>query len=96
LPLAAGANWGAALEEYPDEAFSKVLNLNLQRVFTLTQKLVPLLLATLPPGSADDGPWEDPGEWRRRFGLAKEGVSTDLSGHSGDPHLSPDHQHWFG
>lgn len=59
-----GANWGAPLEEYPDQAFSKVgkvlsllshshhsrvrrcpqvMNLNVQRVFTLTQKLVPLL-----------------------------------------------------
>jgi len=38
-----GANWGAPLEEYPDDAFTKVMNLNVQRVFTLTQKLVPLL-----------------------------------------------------
>ncbi|CAG8780131.1 12271_t:CDS:2, partial [Acaulospora morrowiae] len=33
----AGANWGAKFEEYPDEAFEKVLNLNLKRVFSLTQ-----------------------------------------------------------
>jgi NAD(P)-dependent dehydrogenase (short-subunit alcohol dehydrogenase family) len=61
---AAGANWGAPLEEYPDEAFTKVLTLNLQRVFTLTQKLVPLLLASHPPGEPEDGPWSDPGEWQ--------------------------------
>lgn len=58
----AGANWGAELEEYPDAAFSKVLMLNLQRVFTLTQKLVPMLLASLPLGNREDGPWVDPGE----------------------------------
>lgn len=57
----AGANWGEELESYPDAAFSKVLTLNLQRVFTLTQKLVPLLLASLPTGTREEGPWEDPG-----------------------------------
>lgn len=34
-----------------DEGFSKVLTLNLQRVFTLMQKLLPLLRA----GAAQDG-----------------------------------------
>jgi len=34
------------LASYPDAAFSKVITLNLQRVFTLTQKLVPLLSAS--------------------------------------------------
>ncbi|KAJ1920144.1 hypothetical protein H4219_001517 [Mycoemilia scoparia] len=38
-----GANWASSLEEYPDKGFAKVINLNLQRVFTLTQLLVPLL-----------------------------------------------------
>ena len=38
-----GATWGAELEKYPDDAFTKLLTLNVQRVFTLTQKLVPLL-----------------------------------------------------
>ncbi|KAL7423132.1 hypothetical protein Q5752_002432 [Cryptotrichosporon argae] len=46
-----GVAWGAPLESYPDDAFAKVLNLNVQRVFTLTQKLVPLL----ERGSARDG-----------------------------------------
>lgn len=40
-----GANWGAGFDEYPDAAFTKVLTLNLQRVFTLTQLLTPLLEA---------------------------------------------------
>ncbi|KAJ2785846.1 hypothetical protein H4R18_000235 [Coemansia javaensis] len=39
-----GANWGEpSLEEYPDAAWTKVLTLNTQRVFTLTQLLLPLL-----------------------------------------------------
>ncbi|KAK1925309.1 hypothetical protein DB88DRAFT_483491 [Papiliotrema laurentii] len=46
-----GATWGEELEKYPDTAFSKLLTLNVQRVFTLTQKLVPLLRK----GSERDG-----------------------------------------
>ncbi|KAJ9125608.1 hypothetical protein QFC22_000570 [Naganishia vaughanmartiniae] len=38
-----GANWGAPLDEYPDQAFSKVMNLNVNKVFTITQKALPLL-----------------------------------------------------
>jgi NAD(P)-dependent dehydrogenase (short-subunit alcohol dehydrogenase family) len=33
----AGANWNEAVETFPDNAFDKVLNLNLKRIFTLTQ-----------------------------------------------------------
>jgi NAD(P)-dependent dehydrogenase (short-subunit alcohol dehydrogenase family) len=33
----AGATWGAPIEEYPDAAFSKVMNLNVKSIFTLTQ-----------------------------------------------------------
>jgi NAD(P)-dependent dehydrogenase (short-subunit alcohol dehydrogenase family) len=39
----AGANWGAPLESYPDDAFDKVLALNLKGVFHLTRLMVPLL-----------------------------------------------------
>ncbi|KAG0081695.1 hypothetical protein BGZ93_001499 [Podila epicladia] len=39
----AGATWGAPLETYPDSAFEKVMNLNLKRVFSLTQAMLPLL-----------------------------------------------------
>ncbi|KAG9285562.1 hypothetical protein G9A89_006550 [Geosiphon pyriformis] len=42
----AGASWGATFAEYPDEAFEKVLNLNLKRVFSLTQAIFPLLEKT--------------------------------------------------
>lgn len=38
-----GATWGESLETYPDQAFTKLMTLNVQRVFTLSQKLVPLL-----------------------------------------------------
>jgi NAD(P)-dependent dehydrogenase (short-subunit alcohol dehydrogenase family) len=34
----AGANWGASLEKFPDEAFEKIMNLNLKRVFSLVQQ----------------------------------------------------------
>ncbi|CAG8466888.1 11393_t:CDS:2 [Ambispora gerdemannii] len=45
----AGAAWGAKFDEYPDEAFEKVINLNLKRVFSLTQELVPLLEKSATP-----------------------------------------------
>lgn len=40
-----GANWGESYDSYPDHAWTKVLTLNLQRVFTLTQLCTPLLEA---------------------------------------------------
>ncbi|KAF2972500.1 hypothetical protein GQX73_g1049 [Xylaria multiplex] len=40
-----GAAWGAPLDEFPDEQWSRILTLNLQRAFTLTQLLLPLLEA---------------------------------------------------
>ncbi|MCP4752960.1 MAG: SDR family oxidoreductase, partial [Proteobacteria bacterium] len=47
----AGANWGAPIEEYPDEAFSKVMALNVNAVFSLTRDLLPLLEKA---GTSDD------------------------------------------
>jgi NAD(P)-dependent dehydrogenase (short-subunit alcohol dehydrogenase family) len=46
----AGANWGAPLESYPDEAFDKVLNLNVKAAFRLTVALLPRLRAAAAPG----------------------------------------------
>jgi len=40
-----GSNWGAPYEEYPDNAWTRVLTLNLHRVFTVTQLVTPLLEA---------------------------------------------------
>jgi NAD(P)-dependent dehydrogenase (short-subunit alcohol dehydrogenase family) len=45
-----GSNWGAPLEEYPESAWVRVLTLNLQRVFTITQLLTPLLEAGAKEG----------------------------------------------
>jgi NAD(P)-dependent dehydrogenase (short-subunit alcohol dehydrogenase family) len=39
----AGTNWGEVLEKYPDEAFEKVLHLNVGAVFSLTRDFVHLL-----------------------------------------------------
>ncbi|ODN95247.1 beta-ketoacyl reductase [Cryptococcus wingfieldii CBS 7118] len=38
-----GVTWGESFHSYPDAAFTKLLTLNVQRVFTLTQQLHPLL-----------------------------------------------------
>lgn len=41
----AGANWGAKLEDYPDAGFAKVMDINLNALFSLTRDAVPLLQA---------------------------------------------------
>jgi len=38
-----GSNWGESFDTYPDSAWTRVLTLNLHRVFTITQLLTPLL-----------------------------------------------------
>lgn len=45
----AGANWGAPLEEFPDTAWDRVMNLNVKGVFSLTRTLLPLLRAASKP-----------------------------------------------
>ena len=42
----AGATWGAALADYPADAWDKVLGLNVKAPFLLTRALVPLLEAS--------------------------------------------------
>jgi len=44
-----GVSWGEGLDTYPDAAWTKLLTLNVQRVFTLTQKLLPLLKKAAGP-----------------------------------------------
>lgn len=39
----AGATWGAPFDEYPENAFSKVMDLNVKGVFYTVQKFAPLL-----------------------------------------------------
>lgn len=39
----AGATWGAELDNHPDEAFAKVMNLNVRAVFNTVRDFIPLL-----------------------------------------------------
>jgi NAD(P)-dependent dehydrogenase (short-subunit alcohol dehydrogenase family) len=45
-----GSNWGAPYDEYPEAAWVRVMTLNLQRVFTVTKLVTPLLLAAQREG----------------------------------------------
>ncbi|KAL0634644.1 hypothetical protein Q9L58_006439 [Maublancomyces gigas] len=45
-----GSNWGESYDGYPDHAWTRVLTLNLHRVFTITQLCTPLLEAAAVPG----------------------------------------------
>ncbi|CAL1713741.1 unnamed protein product [Somion occarium] len=56
----AGAAWGDTLDDYPDAAFTKLLTLNLQRVFNLTQNCLPLLRAAAVEGGQDGPVYRDP------------------------------------
>lgn len=56
----AGAAWGDSIDEYPDAAFTKLLTLNLHRVFTLTQKCLPLLRAAANKGGLSGNSYRDP------------------------------------
>lgn len=47
-----GAAWGEAFDTHPDHAWTKLLTLNLHRVFTLTQLLTPLLEKAARPASS--------------------------------------------
>ena len=44
-----GSNWGEPYATYPSAAWDRVLNLNLKRVFQLTQAVTPLLAAASSP-----------------------------------------------
>ncbi|CAG8590013.1 1075_t:CDS:2 [Funneliformis caledonium] len=45
----AGASWGAPIASYPDEAFEKIMNLNVKRIFSFTQACLPLLEKAASP-----------------------------------------------
>lgn len=45
----AGAAWGAPFEEYPDEGYDKVMDINVKAIFTLTRDLMPLLCKDSSP-----------------------------------------------
>lgn len=59
-----GATWGEDFASFPDAAWTKLLTLNLQRVFTLTQLLTPLLEAAgaggVDPSQSSSEPSRDP------------------------------------
>lgn len=56
----AGAAWAAGIDEYPDAAFTKLLTLNVQRVFSLTQLCLPLLRNAAEQGGKSDESYLDP------------------------------------
>jgi len=45
----AGATWGATIEEFPEAAWDKVMDINVKGPFFLTQALLPLLEAAATP-----------------------------------------------
>ena len=45
----AGATWGASIEEFPESAWDKVMDINVKGPFFLTQALLPLLEASASP-----------------------------------------------
>ncbi len=47
----AGASWGAPLDDYPEDGWDKVMNINVKAPFMLTRDLAPLLASA---GTADD------------------------------------------
>ncbi|KAI0595871.1 short chain dehydrogenase/reductase family [Biscogniauxia sp. FL1348] len=56
-----GAAWGAPLDSFPDDQWARVVTLNLQRAFTMTQLLLPLLEAA-GQREAEKGEEEEKGE----------------------------------
>ncbi|GAB5439080.1 SDR family NAD(P)-dependent oxidoreductase [Falsiruegeria mediterranea] len=45
-----GVTWGAPMGQFPHEAWEKVMNVNVAGVFDLTQKLLPMLMASAKDG----------------------------------------------
>ncbi|CAE7405011.1 rhlG [Symbiodinium microadriaticum] len=49
----AGATWGAPMEDFPEDGFDKVMDLNVKNLFYLTTDLLPQLRAATGDGEAD-------------------------------------------
>lgn len=47
----AGANWVVPIDEFPEQGWDKVMDINIKSIFFMTQKALPLLRAS---GNADD------------------------------------------
>ena len=56
----AGIAWVDSIDDHADTAFTRVLTLNLQRIFTLTQKCLPLLRAGAVQGGMVGNAYKDP------------------------------------
>jgi len=52
----AGATWGAPAEEYPAEGWNKVMNLNVNAVFFLTQDVGKRVMIRSAPGRSSISP----------------------------------------
>ncbi|OZJ02389.1 1,3-beta-glucan synthase component FKS1 [Bifiguratus adelaidae] len=93
----AGANWAAPIESYPMDAWTKVMNLNLVRIFTLTQAALPLLTAkataenpssVINIGSIDG--FRTSSLFTFAYGASKAGLhhlTRHLAAHLGDKHV---------
>ncbi|KAK0741255.1 hypothetical protein B0T18DRAFT_432398 [Schizothecium vesticola] len=55
-----GATWGEPFDTYPDAAWTKLLTINLQRVFSLTQALTPLMEKAAAASRTEGGVVADP------------------------------------
>ncbi|NNU15096.1 SDR family oxidoreductase [Parvularcula sp. ZS-1/3] len=47
----AGATWGSTLEDFPEDGWDKIMNVNLKGPFFLTQQMLPFLKAAAEPNS---------------------------------------------
>ncbi|WP_088622336.1 SDR family oxidoreductase [Oceanicola sp. 22II-s10i] len=92
----AGKTWGAPLEEFPWEGWSRVMDVNVTGMFHLTQKLLPLLRAA---GTAEDparvintgsiGGWQPRGGQAFSYSVSKAAVHFMTESLAG--RLAPEH-----
>ncbi|KAH8082464.1 hypothetical protein BXZ70DRAFT_959263 [Cristinia sonorae] len=75
----AGAAWEESIDSFPDHAFTKVMTLNVQRVFNITQKCLPMLRAAAELGGKLGESYKDPA---RIINIGSvEGLSIQGTGH---------------
>ncbi|MWB76446.1 SDR family oxidoreductase [Pseudooceanicola sp. 216_PA32_1] len=77
----AGKTWGAPLEEFPYEGWSRVFDVNVTGMFYLTQKLLPLLRNSATPADparvinvGSIGGWQPRGGNAHSYGVSKAAV----------------------
>ncbi|SPQ22191.1 9d064c8d-2430-40e4-addb-3e2bacb2faf8 [Thermothielavioides terrestris] len=79
-----GATWGEAYDAFPDAAWSKLLALNLQRVFSLTQALTPLLEAAAASAAQQQQQQQQPGS------SSSSSSGSGSGGEAGGPAVAAD------